>query len=307
MIHNPYASTTKNTIKPRRADTSSSSAHEGPSPAPALAALNKPTARISEASNSKENGSEIKYNKSGSSDSMYWQRLPSQNLSFGSSEILTVDECITHATLYQGRSIKTTGLLQQRFCDGEAETVVLELVHPISKTQGRYSTTKTPPKRPLQVQPKSIQKPGFLRKRKRPWFAGTPKLKSATAVPGKMKSATAVPGKIKSATAVPAKRLKAVVDLKMPGLDELLVGSTIVMVIGTILQNGTIQARIVQKMNHFDMTFYTNSLNARRKLIYQKYQQHTTQSANQQSQQTDQSAPIHGCGPPPYTKFLTNG
>jgi hypothetical protein len=295
MIRNPYASTTKNTIKPRRADTSSSSAHEGP--APALAALNKPTARISEASNSKQNWSEIKYDKSGSSDSMYWQRLPSQNLSFGSSEILTVDECITHATLYQGRSIRTTGLLQQRLCDGEAETVVLELVHPLSNTQGRYCTTKTPLKRPLQVLPKSIQKPGFVRKRKRPWFAGTPKVKSATAVPGKMKSATAVP----------AKRLKAVVDLKMLDLDELLVGSTIVMVIGTILQNGTVQVRIVHKMNHFDMTFFTNSLNARRKLIYQKYQQQTSQSPNQQSQQADQSAPIHGCGPPPYTNFLTNG
>lgn len=43
-----------------------------------------------------------------------WQRLPSRNLSFGSAEILSVTECVRFAAaLYQGRSIRCTGVLKQ--------------------------------------------------------------------------------------------------------------------------------------------------------------------------------------------------
>jgi len=44
-----------------------------------------------------------------------WQRLPSQNLSFGAAEILSVTECLQHAKLYHmhGRSIRCTGVIQE--------------------------------------------------------------------------------------------------------------------------------------------------------------------------------------------------
>ena len=44
-----------------------------------------------------------------------WQRLPSRNLSFGSAEILSITECVRGgaAALYQGRSIRCTGVLKQ--------------------------------------------------------------------------------------------------------------------------------------------------------------------------------------------------
>jgi hypothetical protein len=44
-----------------------------------------------------------------------WQRLPSQNLSFGSAEILSISECVQHSPLYfaQKVSIRCTGRLEQ--------------------------------------------------------------------------------------------------------------------------------------------------------------------------------------------------
>ena len=44
-----------------------------------------------------------------------WERLPSQNLSFGSAEILSIAECVEHAKLYhqQGMSVRCTGILQE--------------------------------------------------------------------------------------------------------------------------------------------------------------------------------------------------
>eukprot|EP00980_Cylindrotheca_fusiformis_P011827 scaffold2816_cov121-Cylindrotheca_fusiformis.AAC.43 len=227
----------------------------------------------------------MKNSKDSSSDSMYWQRLPSQSLSFGSSEILTVAECITHATLYQGRSIRTTGQIEHRYCDENAGTVVLELSNLVYKSQ-RNTTPRVPTQRQLHVGRDSGQKPGFARKRKRPWFGGgTPKLKS-------------------NVTVARPRHLKVVADVAMPGLDQFLVGSTIVMVIGTVMQNGSIQARIIKKMNQFDLTMYENSLNARRKMIFQQHLMRTNQLPSEESNQFHQSTPIHGCGPPPYTKFL---
>jgi hypothetical protein len=48
-----------------------------------------------------------------------WQRLPSQSLSFGSAEILSVTECVQHAALYHqhGRSMRCTGAIQESLPD----------------------------------------------------------------------------------------------------------------------------------------------------------------------------------------------
>lgn len=44
-----------------------------------------------------------------------WQRLPTQSLSFGSAEILSISECLEHAQLYHqhGRSIRCTGIVEK--------------------------------------------------------------------------------------------------------------------------------------------------------------------------------------------------
>lgn len=286
MLRNPYAIAKRNNHgKPGHVENASNTSHMGEDTSN-VARIK--SSSLPETCHPKQAYRTMKDSSGGRTGSMYWQRLPSQNLSFGSSEILTVGECITHSTLYQGRCIRTTGILQTRNCDGEAGTVVLELSDPVAKPERSCSTTKTPLKRPLQVRPKTMQKPGFIRKRKRPWFHGAPKLKSA-------------------APAAPSKRLKVLVGVEHSCLDELSVGSTVVMVIGTILQNGYVQARIVQRMKSFDMTFYTNALMARRKLIFQKHQILANQPPNQEQLPVEQSAPIHGCGPPPYGNFLTNG
>lgn len=51
-----------------------------------------------------------------------WQRLPSQTLSFGSAEILSVSECVQHAALYHqhGCSIRCTGAIQESLPDHPA-------------------------------------------------------------------------------------------------------------------------------------------------------------------------------------------
>lgn len=61
-----------------------------------------------------------------------WQRLPTQSLSFGSAEILSVAECLRHAHLYHehGRSIRCTGILEQVVAD-----------HPHSTTPTTPATT----------------------------------------------------------------------------------------------------------------------------------------------------------------------
>ena len=63
----------------------------------------------------------------------FWERLPSNNLTFGSAEILTVEECVKHKDLYRGRGVRVTGLLRRRGFveqqEQELPQVTLELVH----------------------------------------------------------------------------------------------------------------------------------------------------------------------------------
>jgi hypothetical protein len=205
-----------------------------------------------------------------SSSTEYWQRLPSQNLTFGPAEILTVDECIAHASLYRGRSVRITGLLHQRAFQGKPTAVILELIHPQTKNNKNSKAIRkqigksaaTPIRRLSQgIRPNSIHR----RKRK----------------------------SLCHENYQPPNPLNVILEASMPQLDTLGVGS-MVMIIGTVLQNGSVQARIAQRVNNFDITFYSNSLIARRKFIYQRYQ-----CTNQSSSPT----PIQGCGPPPYSEL----
>ena len=73
-----------------------------------------PSSQSENTANSSENPS-MTYSGPMSISLQPWQRLPSQNLSFGSAEILSVTECVQHAKLYHshGRSIRCTGIIQQ--------------------------------------------------------------------------------------------------------------------------------------------------------------------------------------------------
>jgi hypothetical protein len=82
----------------------------------------------------------------GGADVPYWERLPSRNLSFGPAEILTVTECIDHASLYRGRCVRVTGILHRRsYLPGEGTddlVVQLELKDPLLQTPHRDRTTQ---------------------------------------------------------------------------------------------------------------------------------------------------------------------
>jgi hypothetical protein len=259
VIRNPYATKRNNEEEP---PPSLSYFPELASPPPSKAPLSTTVATASLQESKQDRNivipvSEIKA-KPSTGNLEYWERLPSHNLSFGSAEILTVDECLTHASLYQQRAVRVTGLLKQRgFHDDK--TVVLELIHPVPNNHKKRS----PP-------PRSSSKTSLLRqKRKRPWFATT----TATTKP--------------TATVTPSpKTLKVLVDATMEQLSTLVVGS-LVMVIGTLTKEG-IQARLLQRVQHTDMTFYTNALKARRKLIHQRHQK------------KQEGVVLQGCGPPPY-------
>lgn len=134
----------------------------------------------------------------------YWERMPSRCLSFGSAEILTVTECLDHASLYRNRSVRVTGLVHHRSFlpgNGPADVIVqLELKDPLQRStstpsssrsssfsRGRLSnlssirrstsgipptsTSSTTTSTKHRLSSSSVQLPGTNQKRKRPWFA----------------------------------------------------------------------------------------------------------------------------------------
>jgi hypothetical protein len=278
VIRNPYATKRNNEEEPPSlSDFPELASPPRPSKQPPLVSTTVTTTSLQESNHDKkkpnpvvsERKSELKPISTGNLE--YWERLPSRNLSFGSAEILTVDECLTHASLYQQRAVRVTGLLKERgFLDDK--TVVLELIHPVPSNNHNKKRSSTTPR-------SSSKKSSLLRqKRKRPWFAMTTTTKPAT---------TAMKAAPETLT------LKVLVDVTMEPLSTLVVGS-LVMVIGTLTNEGTIQARLLQRVQHsMDMTFYTNALKARRKLIHQRHQ--TKQEGE---------VIIQGCGPPPYDDVL---
>lgn len=291
----------------------------------------------------------------------YWQRLPSKNLTFGSAEILTVEECIKYRVLYRGRPVRVTGHLHHRsFTENNDDAtkrlqVLLELIHiettilspstassssssglAKSKTPikvGTYSAitpakssiptashTMSSQKSPMKTPTLGLRRPllksgdggggggtGLLlsSKRKRPWFSTT---KSNRKDPPN-----------KPATPTGPMLLKVLVDPELPNLSDITPsgGTTKVMVIGTMLDDGSIQARFVVLTDvRLDMNLYVTALIRRRRFLYQRHH-HRLQQQQQEPQEAMPEHPsptkdctqqddqlIQGCGPPPYVKFL---
>ncbi|CAJ1937425.1 unnamed protein product [Cylindrotheca closterium] len=222
------------------------------------------------------------------SNSMYWQRLPSQSLSFESAEILTVQECTTNAAMYRNKAVRTTGLFVQRSLENEG-SVLLKLRHPV---EAKYLKANITGSGRLLVRSKAIiseprvsMQPDIVRKRKDPWIGG--KLSS------------------KGSSILQPNRpvlLEVDVDPAVPGLGDLVAGSSMVMVIGTLLEDGRLLSRVIKRLEHFDPARHDMCLNARRQMIYKKQHRNASQTSHQLKGK--QSSPIHGCGPPPYDSFI---
>jgi single-stranded DNA-binding protein len=256
----------------------------------------------------------------------YWERLPSKNLTFGSAEILTVEECIKYRDLYKGRAVRVTGQLRQRSFvdddDSKLRQVLLELVHIETKAQSVMDRKSPPetlvfpaatPAKSLSESKMSYQKvqlktptlgmrkplltssdrPTLSSRRKRPWFATS----SSKKVSPKRSSSTA------------PTLLKVLVDPELPNLSEIVPSvTTKVTVLGTMLENGSIQARFVVLVDaQLDMNLYMTALLRRRRCLYQRLkrlQQQAGSAEQSPDDPTKEEILIQGCGPPPYDKLL---
>jgi hypothetical protein len=195
----------------------------------------------------------------------------------------------------------------------------------LSASKTPNSTFKTPYKTPLKTPLKTLgpaRRPGsgsvllssnsstktprsslLSAKRKRPWFATT------TATSAKKKT----PPK-----ADPRCILKVLVDPELPGLSTIAPsGASKVMVMGVILENGSIQARFVSLADpSTDMTLYMKAIQARRRFIYRrsvavrgsmetKQEKGELSLTEAEGETTERSslAMILGCGPPPYEQL----
>lgn len=273
----------------------------------------------------------------------YWERLPSKLLSFASAEILTVDECKQHEELYYQKAVRVTGMLHERNVNTETSQVVLKLKNPLKSLasnnnvnnrrntprrslSGNASTPLLSPagassssssslnqpaanqtkKRPLLSRgslssaSKLLSSNSSIKRRRPPWFAKKP--------PGSklMKTNAHIKPKIPTI-------LTVVADPLLRNLSSLVLGS-LVMVIGSVQDDGSIEARLVQNVNPTDMTLYVNSLKARRKFLYQRHimlrtrknQKGSNQQAGDQDDDNSNTSlvPIQGCGPPPYDHLM---
>lgn len=245
----------------------------------------------------------------------FWERLPSKNLSFGSAEILTVDECVRHSALYQGRAVRVTGQLHQRtFVGDDIRTprhVLLELIDPCTlmaqssraiptnspsnpnrthTIPGVPSSTTTTPSTPSTVTSTPYKTPLKTLGLRKPSSSSTSLLaNSSTCSSTKTPTSTLLSGKRKRPWfAISAKKktppkslprmlLKVIVDPELPRLATIVPsGASKVMVMGIILENGWLQARFVSLMDPTtDMGLYVNALHARRRCLYQRYKELT--------------------------------
>ncbi len=261
----------------------------------------------------------------------FWERLPSKNLSFGSAEILTVDECVKHSAFYHGRHVRVTGQLHQRtFIGDDVATprhVLLELMDPIVVSPQLVVTPAKTPSKPLYntpglllsttKTPNSIEKTSYKTPIKtigpRKTTSNTSVLRdSSTKTPG----SCLVSGKRKRpwfATSARKKTppqiapklfLKVIADPELPRLATIAPsGASKVMVMGIMLENGWLQARFVSLVDPCtDMTLYVNALHARRRCLYQRYKElagtHPLEVGDDKTK--DSTILIGGCGPPPY-------
>lgn len=260
----------------------------------------------------------------------FWERLPSKNLTFGPAEILTVKECCKHFSLYEGKAVRVTGQLRQRGFVGDDVTaprqVFLELIEPTSfegfgsgsksrrisapshpattPAKSSLSSTLGAQKTPFKTPTLGLRNPilgistgksSLSKRRKRPWF-GTSAIKQT---PPKCDT---------SATFY----LKVLVDPELPHLSDIVPsGATKVTVIGTLVENGTLQARLVVKLDStMNMELYAISLQSRRRYLYRRHVRLREEVASGGGDQTTNEGGeslIQGCGPPPYKELLFDG
>ncbi len=303
----------------------------------------------------------------------YWERLPSNNLTFGSAEILTVEECVKYKDFYRGRAVRVTGLLRRRgFVEQphqDLPQVTLELVH-IETTRPSFPRTadKTPVKQTMHpttptnskssslsdskgsshqgpfktpttlggagVQNSLVRNVGnstnvLSSKRKRPWFATTNNNsnKKSPLPPSRLSK----PSITTTTTTSPELfLLQVLVDPELPHLSELVPSETTkVTVWGTMLEDGSIQARFVNLVDaQMDMNLYMTALLRRRRWLYQRHHKQqqqqqlvqpastpsspsgpiqprgTKDSSGTKEEKVEETILIQGCGPPPYEKLL---
>ena len=274
------------------------------------------------------NASETKLSSSTSSalssKSEYCKRLPSQQVSFGSAEVLTVAECLQHGNLYQNRSVRVTGILSQRgFQNGE--NVTLDLMDPVGSEQTTRRWTMftnnynirgtTTPSRP----PTNTIRSGSVARR-----PGFHKSSEGSMVAGKKRPLSATTPMIETQQHY----LRILADpLYVSHLDTCS-EKNLIMVMGTLMclegdvdnQSGfCVQARWVQNVDQTDMTLYTKALLARRKMLFRRYyhplqsipgapleadQEGTSIEGKVQDPATSDRLPLQGCGPPPYDALL---
>ena len=228
------------------------------------------------------------------SSTTYWQRLPSQSFSFESAEILTVQECVTHAAIYRNKAIRTTGLFVQRDLSEKGQ-VLLKLRHPIQPKPFKSIVPGNQRPRVNTIRSTMSSKQGLLdRKRTRPGVGGKLFSKLSPAVQQSRSLHDDISGEL---------LLVVEVDPGLPGLGGLVVGSSMVMVIGTLQEDRTVLARIVRILEHFDAARHDACLNARRRMIYKKHLQHQGQPT-MSLQKEEQTPIVHGCGPPPYDSLV---
>jgi len=93
------------------------------------------------------------------------------------------------------------------------------------------------------------------------------------------------------------------VDPAMPGLNDLVAGSSMIMAIGRLREDRTMVARIVRILEHFDAARHITCLNARRRMMYKKHLKHVGQ-ASLSVHKDKRISLLHGCGPPPYGSLV---
>eukprot|EP00934_Nitzschia_sp_Nitz4_P001415 Nitzschia sp. Nitz4//scaffold15_size197535//15972//17117//NITZ4_001551-RA/size197535-processed-gene-0.49-mRNA-1//-1//CDS//3329537634//1415//frame0 len=276
-----------------------------------------------------------------------WERQQSKGLSFDPAEILTVDECVTHAALYTGKAVRVTGQLHQRSLDGKDATrhVLLELIEPLGLAMTGNSSsppqpTRTPAKTPLQpssMTPDSRVSPinvpttttatpfktpsKTLGPRRAPPSSSNSLFRSSNKRPGPLLSSTkrkkpwfGVPTsshkKPPPPPTPPRLVLKVLVDPLLPGISSIAPsGASKVMVMGTLSENGVLEARFVSLLPpNTDMKLYMDGLWTRRRFLFHRYY-HNHPSVGMGQPPHDVPAgntivvPLLGCGPPPYASL----
>lgn len=245
--------------------------------------------------NSVQRDGHVSESKELGSDTKYWQRLPSQSVSFESGEILTVQECISNAEIYRNKTIRTTGLLVRRDLENVEGRALLKLLirHPIQAKAQKLIEKNSAGLWPQVTTPRSnfSPKPCLVdNTRKRPLVRR--KLSSRTSQVPQLKNRHPQDKYNEPLLAVE-------VDSALAGLSSLVAGSTVVMVIGILREDGTVLSRIVKRLEHFDASRHIQFLNARRQMIYNKHLQRSGQTKSSALGDNGASL-IHGCGPPPY-------